>query len=51
MWEWTGNAADEGEDAASWFSALLGLPCRLVRYIGSGSAAEAQQQSQVGAAA
>ncbi|KAG2484852.1 hypothetical protein HYH03_016339 [Edaphochlamys debaryana] len=40
VWEWTGAGADEGPDAAAWFSALLGLPCRLVRYLGSGSGGE-----------
>ena len=43
MWEWTGAGLDEGEDAAQWFSQLLGFPVRLVRYLGSGSAAAAQQ--------
>ncbi|KAG2453054.1 hypothetical protein HYH02_002388 [Chlamydomonas schloesseri] len=37
VWEWTGTATDEGADAAAWFSTYLGLPCRLVRYLGSSS--------------
>ncbi|GFR47755.1 hypothetical protein Agub_g9520 [Astrephomene gubernaculifera] len=36
VWEWTGAGADEGEQAADWFSTYLGLPARLVRYLGSG---------------
>lgn len=35
MWDWTGLAADEGDDAAAWFTALLGFPARLVRHVGS----------------
>jgi len=35
VWEWTGSAADEGDDAAAWFSQFLNTPCRLVRYLGS----------------
>jgi uncharacterized protein YcbX len=34
VWEWTGNAADEGDEAADWFSRYLGKPVRLVRHIG-----------------
>ncbi|GLI62495.1 hypothetical protein VaNZ11_005127 [Volvox africanus] len=58
VWEWTGVGMDEGADAASWFSRYLGIPCRLVRYLGSNRAnAEAaaaaaglpQQQQQAGA--
>ncbi|MFI0368345.1 MOSC domain-containing protein [Actinomadura sp. 1N219] len=26
---------DQGEDAAAWFSSVLGLPCRLVRFTGT----------------
>eukprot|EP00195_Chlamydomonas_chlamydogama_P008123 CAMPEP_0202902306 /NCGR_PEP_ID=MMETSP1392-20130828/16780_1 /ASSEMBLY_ACC=CAM_ASM_000868 /TAXON_ID=225041 /ORGANISM="Chlamydomonas chlamydogama, Strain SAG 11-48b" /LENGTH=238 /DNA_ID=CAMNT_0049589055 /DNA_START=34 /DNA_END=746 /DNA_ORIENTATION=- len=37
VWEWTGSAADEGDDAAAWFSQALGTPCRLVRYLGTAS--------------
>lgn len=33
-WGWTGNARDEGDAAAAWLSDALGLPVRLVRYIG-----------------
>lgn len=34
-WEWKGQAADEGDAAAQWFSAFLGRPCRLVRHVGA----------------
>jgi uncharacterized protein YcbX len=37
VWEWSGSALDEGEDAAAWFSAYLGRPCRLMRHVGSPS--------------
>lgn len=32
VWEWTGSAFDEGEEAAKWFSDFLGKPSRLVRF-------------------
>ncbi|CAA7014857.1 unnamed protein product [Microthlaspi erraticum] len=32
MWEWSGSAFDEGEDAAKWFSDYLGKQSRLVRF-------------------
>jgi hypothetical protein len=32
VWEWSGVAADEGDEAAAWFSKYLGQPVRLVRY-------------------
>lgn len=32
MWEWAGQALDEGDDAAAWFSDYLNRPCRLVRF-------------------
>ncbi|GIL69846.1 hypothetical protein Vretimale_10110 [Volvox reticuliferus] len=61
VWEWTGVGMDEGADAASWFSRYLGIPSRLVRYLGStGMGVDAaamaagrpqQQQQQAGAAA
>jgi hypothetical protein len=35
VWAWSGLAADEGDAAAEYLSAYLGLPVRLVRYIGS----------------
>jgi hypothetical protein len=35
VWEWSGSALDEGEDAAAWFSAYLGRPCCLMRHVGS----------------
>jgi uncharacterized protein YcbX len=31
VWEWTGEAHDEGDAAAEWFSRHAGQPCRLVR--------------------
>ena len=42
VWEWTGEAGDEGDDAAAWFSAYLGRSperaksVRLVRWLGRG---------------
>ncbi|GLC46013.1 hypothetical protein PLESTB_001027900 [Pleodorina starrii] len=45
VWEWTGAGADEGADAAAWFSRYLGVPCRLVRYLGSAAAAAAAAAS------
>ncbi|PKI69220.1 hypothetical protein CRG98_010357 [Punica granatum] len=32
VWEWSGSALDEGEEAAKWFSDYLGKPSRLVRF-------------------
>lgn len=32
VWEWSGSAFDEGEEAAKWFSDFLGKPSRLVRF-------------------
>ncbi|KAL3833056.1 hypothetical protein ACJIZ3_007792 [Penstemon smallii] len=32
VWEWSGSAFDEGEEAAKWFSDYLGKPSRLVRF-------------------
>ncbi|KAL6198678.1 hypothetical protein ACLB2K_028467 [Fragaria x ananassa] len=33
VWEWTGDALDEGDDASKWFSDYLGKPTsRLVRF-------------------
>ncbi|XP_010537018.1 PREDICTED: mitochondrial amidoxime reducing component 2 [Tarenaya hassleriana] len=32
MWEWSGSALDEGEEAAKWFSDYIGKPSRLVRF-------------------
>ncbi|PNH06438.1 MOSC domain-containing protein 2, mitochondrial [Tetrabaena socialis] len=48
VWEWTGAGADEGDDAAAWFSRYLGVAARLVRYLGSGGGV---QQQEVGGAA
>lgn len=30
VWEWSGSALDEGDEAAQWFSTYLGKPSRLV---------------------
>jgi hypothetical protein len=35
VWEWSGQAADEGDEAAAWLTSFLGKPVRLVRYLGS----------------
>ncbi|CAN8303816.1 unnamed protein product [Cochlearia groenlandica] len=32
VWEWSGSALDEGEEASRWFTYFLGKPCRLVRF-------------------
>lgn len=32
VWEWSGPAMDEGDDAANWFSTYIGKPSRLVRF-------------------
>ncbi|XP_057812000.1 uncharacterized protein LOC131026230 isoform X2 [Salvia miltiorrhiza] len=32
VWEWSGSAFDEGDEAAKWFSDFLGKPSRLVRF-------------------
>ncbi|KAJ9519225.1 hypothetical protein QJQ45_017881 [Haematococcus lacustris] len=43
VWEWTGHGLDEGEQAAAWFTQYLGVPSRLVRYLGNqGTAAAAE---------
>eukprot|EP00878_Enallax_costatus_P004347 GHUV01004582.1.p1 GENE.GHUV01004582.1~~GHUV01004582.1.p1 ORF type:complete len:341 (+),score=87.36 GHUV01004582.1:522-1544(+) len=34
VWEWSGPAADEGDEAAAWFSKFLDKEVRLVRFIG-----------------
>jgi uncharacterized protein len=33
VWDFTGTAADEGDEAAAWFTQLLGRPARLVRCV------------------
>jgi uncharacterized protein YcbX len=38
VWEWSGVAADEGDEAAAWFSSYLDTPVRLVRHIGHSAA-------------
>ncbi|XP_076882842.1 uncharacterized protein LOC143531425 [Bidens hawaiensis] len=32
VWEWSGSAWDEGDEAARWFTDYLGKPSRLVRF-------------------
>lgn len=32
VWEWSGSALDEGDEAAHWFTSYLGKTCRLVRF-------------------
>ncbi|ESQ30907.1 hypothetical protein EUTSA_v10011673mg [Eutrema salsugineum] len=32
VWEWSGSALDEGEEASQWITNFLGKPCRLVRF-------------------
>ena len=32
VWEWSGSALDEGDEAAKWFTEFLGKPSRLVRF-------------------
>jgi uncharacterized protein YcbX len=32
VWEWSGTAVDEGDEAAAWFSKYLDTPVRLVRW-------------------
>ncbi|XP_054776571.1 uncharacterized protein LOC129285052 [Prosopis cineraria] len=32
VWEWSGSALDEGDEASKWFSDYLGKPTRLVRF-------------------
>ncbi|KAI4991499.1 hypothetical protein ZWY2020_039870 [Hordeum vulgare] len=32
VWEWSGSAYDDGAEAAEWFFAYFGKPCRLVRF-------------------
>ena len=32
VWEWSGNALEEGAQASKWFSDYLGKPSRLVRF-------------------
>ncbi|KAL8262269.1 hypothetical protein R6Q59_026318 [Mikania micrantha] len=32
VWEWSGSALDEGDEAAKWFTDFLGKPSRLVRF-------------------
>lgn len=43
MWEWSGVAADEGDEAATWLTTFLGRPVRLVRYLGSLEPAAAEE--------
>lgn len=39
VWEWSGTAVDEGDEAAAWFSKYLDTPVRLVRHIGRSATA------------
>ncbi|XVE71565.1 hypothetical protein DITRI_Ditri10aG0161500 [Diplodiscus trichospermus] len=32
VWEWSGSALDEGDEASKWFTKYLGKPSRLVRF-------------------
>lgn len=32
VWEWSGSAYDEGDEAAEWFSTYFGKPSRLVQF-------------------
>ncbi|KAK4254616.1 hypothetical protein QN277_009972 [Acacia crassicarpa] len=32
VWEWSGSALDEGDEASKWFEDYLGKPSRLVRF-------------------
>ncbi|XP_031129529.1 mitochondrial amidoxime reducing component 2-like [Ipomoea triloba] len=32
VWDWSGSALDEGDEAAEWFTKYLGKPSRLVRF-------------------
>ncbi|KAI3525743.1 hypothetical protein L1887_04788 [Cichorium endivia] len=32
VWEWSGSAFDEGDEASKWFTNYLGKPSRLVRF-------------------
>eukprot|EP00899_Mesostigma_viride_P014923 jgi/Mesvir1/23431/Mv22290-RA.1 len=32
VWDWSGDAIDEGDDASTWFTEHLGRPARLVRF-------------------
>lgn len=34
VWEWAGEGADEGPAAADWLTKYLGVPARLVRFVG-----------------
>ena len=36
VWDWVGEAGDEGDEAAAWFSRVVGRPVRLVRWLGEG---------------
>jgi uncharacterized protein YcbX len=48
VWDWVGTAGDEGDDAAEWFSAILGKRVRLVRWLGHGALPVAVGQSARG---
>ena len=48
VWDWIGEAGDEGDDAAIWFSEVLGKPVRLVRWLGVGTLPDSVVQSARG---
>ncbi|PNH06437.1 MOSC domain-containing protein 2, mitochondrial [Tetrabaena socialis] len=45
VWRWTVAGADEGDDAAAWFSRYLGVAARLVRYLGSGGGVQQEESA------
>jgi uncharacterized protein YcbX len=49
VWGWKGLAADEGDAAAAWLSAFLGVDARLVHYVGvaAGGTADARARRAV----
>jgi uncharacterized protein YcbX len=47
VWGWKGLAADEGDAAAAWLSAFLGVDVRLVRYVGGEPGAPPRARREV----
>ena len=41
VWDWEGPCYDEGDEAGAFFSSLVGVECRLVRFIGKRATDEA----------
>lgn len=41
VWDWEGPCYDEGDEAGAFFSSLVGVECRLVRFIGKRTTDEA----------